>query len=219
MNSYNLQDYLIDKTLFEDEFRKFHPEDSYLDAKLDCLESLMKRNSSCELVLSKETRVEQSFNEQIFGNLLGYKSILMSNGEPYHLEPKTYVGGNKRYNDFSLGVIEPTKKTLLVSAELKDPFADLFAPQGGNYNGQTPVQQALQTAQGHPSIVWVLVSNFVEILVFHVGTQSNYMKFDLLSMNKRREMKRMLFVLELGSFYTSELSQKGRLQKVLTKAT
>jgi hypothetical protein len=133
--------------------------------KLELLRRLHRQYVTGTLPRYTETRVEQSWNEQIFAKVLGYRTQFSHDELPFHILPKDYADGN--YNDFSLGFFGHGRDRVLGSAELKSPGADLDAPQtGAQYKGRSPVEQALSTAQGHPDCRWVLVCNFTELRLY-----------------------------------------------------
>jgi hypothetical protein len=119
-----------------------------------------------------ETRVEQSWNEQLFARVLGYRTLFSHDGLPFHILPKN-LADRHHYDDFSLGFFGAGEDTVLGTAELKSPGADLDARQtSGNYKGRTPVQQALEAAAVHGSgCRWVLVSNFRELRLYDARAQ------------------------------------------------
>ena len=114
-----------------------------------------------------ETRVEQSWNEQLFARVLGYRTLLSHDALPFHILPKNFADRH-HYDDFSLGFFGAGEDVVLGTAELKSPGADLDARQtSGNYDGRTPVEQALEAAGVHgPTCRWVLVSNFRELRLY-----------------------------------------------------
>jgi hypothetical protein len=144
--------------------RRAHERDAA--EKLSRLRRLRRQNLRRDLPLG-EKRVEQSFNEQLFARVLGYQTLLSHDALPFHLLPQNYAGGN--YDDFSLGYFGGGANTVVASAELKGPDADLDAPQRGTgYGGLTPVEQAFRTARAHAACRWVLVSNFRELRVYDI---------------------------------------------------
>jgi hypothetical protein len=133
--------------------------------RLALLRRLVARHVDGVLPGLRETRVEQSWNEQIFARVLGYQTLFSHDRLPYHLEPKRHSGG--RYSDFSIGWFGDGPDRAIASAELKGPGADLDAPQSG-YDGMTPVEQAVSCAvrEGTP---WALVSNFNELRLYRAS--------------------------------------------------
>jgi hypothetical protein len=114
-----------------------------------------------------ETRVEQSWNEQLFAKLLGYRTLLSHDALPFNILPKN-IANRHHFDDFSLGFFGADEDIVLGTAELKSPGASLDARQfSGNYGGRTPVDQALATALVHGATCrWVLVSNFRELRLY-----------------------------------------------------
>lgn len=125
---------------------------------------LLRRLAHPELARLTETRVEQSFNEQLFAQVFGYRTLFSHGNQVFHLLPKNNVGG--RFDDFSLGWFGDGEPLVLASAELKSPGCDLDAP----VSGRTPVQQALTAASGIAGCRWAIVSNFTEIRLYVVAT-------------------------------------------------
>jgi hypothetical protein len=114
-----------------------------------------------------ETRVEQSWNEQLFAKVLGYRTLLSHDALPFHILPKGRADLH-HFDDFSLGFFGAGESVVLGTAELKSPGASLDARQfGPTYKGRTPVKQALDTALVHGAKCrWVLVSNFRELRLY-----------------------------------------------------
>jgi hypothetical protein len=114
-----------------------------------------------------ETRVEQSWNEQLFAKVLGYRTLLSHDALPFNILPKN-IADRHHFDDFSLGFFGADEDIVLGTAELKSPGANLDARQtSGNYGGRTPLEQALETARVHgDSCRWVLVSNFRELRLY-----------------------------------------------------
>jgi hypothetical protein len=114
-----------------------------------------------------ETRVEQSWNEQLFAKVLGYRTLLSHDALPFNILPKN-IADRHHFDDFSLGFFGADEDIVLGTAELKSPGASLDARQfSGNYRGRTPIDQALDTARVHGiTCRWVLVSNFRELRLY-----------------------------------------------------
>jgi hypothetical protein len=136
--------------------------------KLEILRRLYLQHVACDLPKQPETRVEQSFNEQLFARVFDYETLLSHGRVPFHLQPKTY--GRGHYDDFSLGLFYGSAEDVhIASAELKPANTNLDAPQAGSgYDGLTPVQQAFRRARERASCRWVIVSNFSELRLYDV---------------------------------------------------
>lgn len=152
------------------------------------LEQLTRRRIDGTLASLCETRIEQSFNERLFSELFGYRTLLNNGAGSYNLHPGAYhlqaknyyptLGQNRRYyDDFSLGFFGPTLDERKVLAELKDLGTNLDAPQkSGSYGGMTTIEQAFRTAATNPTIDWVMVSNFDEIRLYRSNNPGKYEK-------------------------------------------
>ncbi len=135
--------------------------------KLAVLRRLGQHQNSGLLPGLTESNAEQSWNEQLFGKVLGYQTLLSHDRLPFHLKPKSYNTSGK-YDDFSLGFFGgPAKDVVLASAELKGAKANLDKPQTDKaYGGRTAVQQAASTAQEIANCRWAIVSNLVELRLY-----------------------------------------------------
>jgi hypothetical protein len=132
--------------------------------KLSILRRIERQFVLGTLPRATESNVEQSWNEQVFAAVLGYRTQFSHDQLPFHLKAKNYQSGY--FSDFSLGFFSATNERVLVSAELKGPVASLDAPQGAKYEHMTPVEQAFRTGRSEPECRWVLLSNFVEVRLY-----------------------------------------------------
>lgn len=117
-----------------------------------------------------ESQVEQTFNNQIFGKLLGYRQI----GETAEasLMPKTTGATGRDIPDFVIGRFDPTANVeqWIAVGEVKDSRSNLDQPQLNRENNETPVEQGFRYAtRGRPGIEWVIISNFKEIRLYKNG--------------------------------------------------
>jgi hypothetical protein len=158
--------------------------------QLALLARLQRRYVECRLPRESESRVEQSFNEQLFARILGYRTLLSHDSLPYHLRPKNYAAIARRYDDFSLGTFWGDERDLVTAtAEFKDPGTDLDAPQTDRKEKLTSVEQAFRAARGFPSCAWVIVSNFRDLRLYHVDDASEpLIRLDLHEIRTRRQL-------------------------------
>src|SRR5437899_1536169 len=100
-------DTLIYMHLFQDQLalkvfaRSYARPPVSLSEAMTVLRILQRRRHEGFLDTVSETRIEQSFNERLFAELFGYRTLLRDGAGHYHLRPKTYYE-NGRYDDFSL---------------------------------------------------------------------------------------------------------------------
>jgi hypothetical protein len=160
--------------------------------KLDLLGRLQRTYIECRLPRESETRVEQSFNEQLFAKVFGYRTLFSHDALPYHLRPKNYASGARRYDDFSLGRFWGDERDEIVAtAELKSPGTNLDAPQKDRDDRISPVEQAFRAARGFPGCRWVIVSNFRELRLYGVDAPDQpIIAVDLHEVRTRRQLAR-----------------------------
>ena len=169
------------------------PPAAAVDTGLATLAALQQRNSRGDLRALTESNVEQSFNEQLFAKLFGYRTLLRDGGAAFHVLPKAYSFSRtelrKYYSDFSLGHFAMERGEIIgnaiASAELKEFGADLDAPQKGNYKGITAVEQAHNTARA-ASAPWTIVCNFEEMQLYRTGNLSKWETFNFADASPQR---------------------------------
>ncbi len=117
-----------------------------------------------------ESTAEQTFNNEIFGTVLGYQQI--GQAVECTLLPKR-TGQNTRHTpDFVLGRFDLTAgiETWSAVGEIKSAACDLDQPQISRTNKETPVEQGFRYAiNGRPGVEWIIVSNFREIRLYRNG--------------------------------------------------
>lgn len=114
-----------------------------------------------------ESSAEQTFNNEIFGTVLGYKQV--GAAIPATMMPKRSLKRNTP--DFVLGRFDPNAKVerWVAVGEIKDVRTDLDQPQTGRANNETPVEQAFRYAGIKAGVEWVVVTNLGEIRLYRNG--------------------------------------------------
>lgn len=148
---------------------------SYVECeqKLDVLRRLLRRQADGTIAALTETRIEQSFNEQLFAQFFDYRTLLQHGAGDYHLYPHRRHESDRR-DDFCLGFYSPRGDLPLASCELKNPGTDLDAPQSSKYGYVSPVEQGFRAIDGSSSIQWVLVSNFDELRLYRASNRFDH---------------------------------------------
>jgi hypothetical protein len=173
--------------------------------KLARLARLRRQHLSGLLPRYRETQVEQSWNEQIFANVLGYKTQFSHDAVAFELKPKNYSKG--RYDDFSIGSFGANADQVVGIAELKDASTDLDAPLGGNYGNVNPVEQAFRVARTHSGCRWVLVSNLAELRVYSIKDDTRPVAIALLrEVRTRRDLALLMAHFDRHALLEGELS-------------
>lgn len=155
---------LFKSSLINEKLENFEIPD--LDHKIQILQNWHKLYQSWTLTKKSEQEVEQSFNEDILGKILGYKSLTES--QIYHREaqPKAPVGWQKA--DFGLGFFDsqdPENNKIQAVVEVKDAATSLDKPQKREWN-LSPVQQAFKYKPFFKDCHFIIVSNFWETRLY-----------------------------------------------------
>ncbi len=148
-----------------------------------------------------EVALHGDFLSDIFGVVLGYARMTDDVAE-WHLaqEQKTLLDATKA--DGALGFFTQANMDIRDSAdiraiiELKSASADLDAKQSKGYQKQTPVEQAFGYAPKHgKKCQWVLVSNYLELRLYHASSQVEYERFLLTDLTDDAQFLRFYFLL------------------------
>jgi Eco57I restriction-modification methylase/TaqI-like C-terminal specificity domain len=127
---------------------------------------------------TKETALEQAFNQRVLGEVLGYRLWPDGNASAWPKTPTkvTAIGGEP---DVMLGRFEDGEPPeFLAVLELKGPKIDLDKPQA-RASGLTPVEQAFDYGQGILGVRWVIVSDMRRIRLYSVESPHEAVSFDL----------------------------------------
>lgn len=128
---------------------------------------------------SKETSLEQLFNQKVLGEVLGYTLYPGAKASAWPKTPSS-VTGISGEPDVMLGEFLPGKEPRFVAAlELKTPNADLDAPQLGRKPPLSPVEQAFEYGEKVLGVRWVLVSDMQVIRLYSVDTPHERVALDL----------------------------------------
>jgi hypothetical protein len=122
-----------------------------------------------------ESSAEQTFNNEIFGTVLGYVQI--GQATEASLMPKRTGPSGRDTPDFVLGRFDLTAgiEQWVAVGEIKNAKTDLDQPQVSRANKETPVEQAFRYgAKGKAGVEWILVTNFREIRLYKNGYAGAY---------------------------------------------
>ncbi len=128
---------------------------------------------------TKETSLEQLFNQKVLGETLGYSLYPGAQASAWPKAP-TAVTGIAGEPDVLLGSFVPGEEPRFLAAlELKIPNTDLDAPQAGRTPPLSPVQQAFQYGEQVLGVRWVLISDMQIIRLYSVESPHESVTFDL----------------------------------------
>ena len=114
-----------------------------------------------------ESSAEQTFNNEIFGTVLGYDQI--GRVVEASLMPKRSTGRDTP--DFVLGRFDLTAgvEEWIAVGEIKDAKTDLDQPQVGRANRETPVEQGFRYATKKAGVEWIIITNLREVRLYKNG--------------------------------------------------
>ncbi|GAA3907668.1 TaqI-like C-terminal specificity domain-containing protein [Halomonas cibimaris] len=143
---------------------------------------------SGDIQRQNEVALHAPFTQRILGTLLGYESF--GQGECYTVARE--YGIARGAVDIALGQFYGERERDRVKAVLEVKGAktrDLDAIMPGRH--KSPVQQAWEYARDVKGVEWVLVTNYCEIRLYHVGeTSLVYETFDLAALDDPWEYAR-----------------------------
>lgn len=168
---------------------------SDFDTKWNIMKKWKKSCESGDLTSTKETSVQGVFLSEIFGNVLGYSTVV--DGGVYNLiqEFNSTLDGSEA--DGALGYFNNALKLrdVRVAIELKGANIPLDKKQHRSSH-LTPVEQGMSYAHKNGSKCgWVIVSNFIETRLYKSNSSLEYEVFDLTKMDNKSEFIRFYFTL------------------------
>ena len=160
----------------------------------------------------KETAVDASFLQEVFGDALAYRQATQSPDE-YELERNFSVPGGGTA-DAALGNFKSGQRSSpLVVVELKGAWVNLDKDR---FNGRTPVQQCWDYLNALPDCPWGIVSNFVAFRLYHRDkTPRAYEEFRLQELRDVNKFRQFYFLFERGGLVRPSLGQALRALHLL----
>lgn len=168
-----------------------------LEEKIKKLEDWQKAIRSGRISQTNEEALQADFLNMLFGEVLEYE---YKDSYEWNLDKESKTISDSTKSDGALGffslVGNKIKKDVQVVIELKDARSDLDKPQNRKSDKRTPVEQAF----GYASKVggncrWVVVSNFIELRLYHHSDQTRYELFDLTRAAEGTELTRLFYFL------------------------
>lgn len=150
------------------------------------------------LAATKEEQLQTDFLEAFFAKILGYESSRGAAVWNLEKEQKNVTDSQKADGALGFFTMKDGARVSDIRAvvELKGAKSDLDKPQNRKEDKRSPVEQAF--AYGSKTggkCRWVIVSNVVEIRLYHVTDQSRYERFELKTLHESEQLRRFLFLL------------------------
>lgn len=178
-----------------------------LDAVINATENLEKKKKiilkwqkdieSEKIYQQNETQLDMLFIHQIFGEILGYEYQNNTNWQ-IEIKPKTLQDSTRP--DATLGYYQlkkeenpPITKAII---ELKGATINLDKTQIREKKG-SPIEQAFgYVPKMGGKCEWVIVSNFLEIRLYHASDSSRYEKFEIMTLLEDKNFEKFLFLFQ-----------------------
>ena len=150
------------------------------------------------VLTAKETELDGQFLTHFFRDILGFTDNRASGA--WTLTKNQTSQADSSVPDGVLGffAMQGNESVSRVCAviELKDASHDLDKAQKRQNDKRSPVEQAFSYApKAGGACKWVIVSNYLELRLYHHSDQSKYERFELSRLTEAQEMKRLLFLM------------------------
>jgi len=190
----NSIDRIFKKRLIVNYLQKFSSQNiNDFERKFKIIQNWKKACEIGNIRSTKETSIQGKFLDQIFGEILGYDTLV--DGVEYNQIQEFNSVLDSSEADGALGFFTKDSKDVRVVIELKDANTSLDKKQNRS-NHLTPVEQGFNYANKNGSKCgWVIVSNFIETRLYKSTSSLEYEVFDLMKMDNKDEFIRFYFFL------------------------
>jgi type I restriction-modification system DNA methylase subunit len=169
-----------------------------LENRRKTITNYIKALESGRIEKTKEEAIQADFLNNFFGDVLGYE---YKDSQKWNLEKEHKSQTDTTKADGALGFFAMSDKEIIAEVraviELKDALTDLDKPQHRINDKRTPVEQAFSySSKAGGKCKWVIVSNFIEIRIYHSSDQGAYEKFTLSELTQDENLKRFFYILQ-----------------------
>jgi len=165
----------------------------------------------------KEVSLHGEFLHDIFGEVLGYCSIIQGEGEAWTLHAEAHISDGGGSADGALGFFTATesapkatrlKGRIIAPIELKGASNNLDSTVSGRT--ESAVEQGWRYANYTEGCKWVLVSNYREIRLYRISkTPAFYERFKLADLADEDIFRRFYFLCCAENFLPPEAKPDG----------
>lgn len=163
----------------------------------------------------KETAIDDTFLNEVFGQALGYR-LSVNSPDEYNLTHQYTISGIGTA-DGALGFFGRGKADRpLAVIELKGPGTDLDYDISNN---RTAVQQCWDYLNHLPDTPWGIVSNFTEFRLYHRNkTPQSFEYFTLQDLRDIHRFRQFWCLFEIGGLVRGVLKQRPRALELLKQS-
>lgn len=144
---------------------------------------------------ASESELQDDFLKTFFAGVLEYSTKVGK--DIWSLDYEFATQQDATHADGYLGFFTPEHKDVRAVIELKDARSDLDAPQKRKNDRRTPVEQAFSYAhKSGANCRWVIVSNMLEVRLYHAGDSTRYEYFRITELQEHENLHRFLYLLD-----------------------
>jgi len=150
------------------------------------------------VLAAKETELDGQFLTHFFRDILGFSDNRASGAWTLTKNQTSHADSSVPDGVLGFFAMQGSESLSRVYAviELKDASHDLDKPQKHQNDKRSPVEQAFSYApKAGGNCKWVIVSNYLELRLYHASDQSKYERFELSRLTEPQEMKRLLLLM------------------------
>jgi type I restriction-modification system DNA methylase subunit len=148
----------------------------------------------------KEISLHGEFLNDLFRDVLGYRSLIQGKGQTWEIHAETAIADDGGSADGALGFFAVGKKgkrklegRIVAPIELKGAKTDLDRRKTSN--DESPVEQGWRYASNTDNCDWFIVSNYREIRLYHTSkNSSHYESFDLEELADLNQFRKFYFL-------------------------
>ncbi len=162
------------------------------------------------VLAAKETELDGQFLTHFFRDILGFSDNRASGAWTLTKNQTSHADSSVPDGVLGFFAMQGNESVSRVHAviELKDASHDLDKAQKRQNDKRSPVEQAFSYApKAGGNCKWVIVSNYLELRLYHHTDQAKYERFELSRLTEPQEMKRLLFLMHRDNLLPSSESE------------
>ncbi|OQX97305.1 MAG: hypothetical protein B6I24_09295 [Bacteroidetes bacterium 4572_128] len=164
----------------------------------------IKNIESGKILMQKEEELQSLFLHTFFGEVLSYD---YQNPNNWNLMEEAKMKFDATKSDGALGFFsidenKNIKRDIRAVIELKNARTVLDKKQNRkDFKGSSVEQAFMYVTKIGKTCKWVIISNFLEIRLYHANDINKYEYFDILELGKKEEFERFYFLMANGQLF------------------
>ncbi|MBM2815327.1 MAG: hypothetical protein HW421_2089 [Ignavibacteria bacterium] len=151
--------------------------------------------NSGNIKTAKESATKPEFINDIFTHVLGFQNRINS-PKQWNLNPEQLTTIDSKSADAALGFFSNESENIRVAVEIKDANTTLDDKQHRHNDTRTPIEQAFSYQHKiGKSCKWVIVSNFIEIRLYHQSSSTEYEEFFIEELGTYENFRKFFYLM------------------------